>query len=109
MVSGILVGILGTELPWQPPHFRLYQKWLRAVLAAKSFAAPMGTHGPAGLPQAKALPQTTHALKVNMVVLQSAHSMGVPAILYEHKNGSTGLIPGMVSHGELLTMLPNLK
>ena len=92
----------------QAPH-RVFTLQHFEVLAAKSFAAPMGTHGPAGLPQAKALPQTTHALKVNMAVLQSAHSMGVPAILYEHKNGSTGLIPGMVSHGELLTMLPNLK
>lgn len=79
------------------------------VVAGKSFAAPMGHNGPAGLPEAKASPQTIRALNANMAVLQSTHSMGVPAILYEHKNGSTGLIPGMVSHGELLTMLPHLK
>lgn len=78
-------------------------------LAAKSFAAPLGPQGPVGLTQAKALPQTLHALKVNMTVLQSTHSMGVPAILYERKNGTTGLMPGMVSRGELLTIIPNLK
>ncbi|WP_275077622.1 hypothetical protein [Acidithiobacillus thiooxidans] len=44
-----------------------------------------------------------------MAVLQSAHSMGVPAILYERKNSTTGLMPGMVSRGELLTIIPNLK
>lgn len=79
------------------------------ALAAKSFAAPLGPNGPAGLPQAKVLPSSIQALKVNMAVLQSTHSMGVPAILYERKNGNTGLMPGMVSRGELLTMLPNLK
>ncbi len=79
------------------------------ALAAKSFAAPMGPHGPAGLPQTRALPQTIHDLKVNMAVLQSTHSMGVPAILFERKNGSTGLMSGMVSRGELLTLLSSLK
>ncbi|WP_226849869.1 thioredoxin fold domain-containing protein [Acidithiobacillus ferrooxidans] len=79
------------------------------ALAGKSFAAPMTASGPVGLPQAKATAPTIQALKTNMAILQTTHSMGVPAILYEHKNGSTGLIPGMVSHGELLTMLPNLK
>ncbi|MBN2680662.1 MAG: thioredoxin fold domain-containing protein [Acidithiobacillaceae bacterium] len=79
------------------------------MLAAKSFAAPMGAQGPVGLPQAKARPQTLHALKVNMAVLQSTHSMGVPAIVYERKNGRSGLLPGMVSRGELLTMLPSLQ
>lgn len=78
-------------------------------LAGKSFAAPMTASGPVGLPQAKASAHTIQALKTNMAVLQTTHSMGVPAILYEHKNGSTGLVPGMVSYGELLTMLPNLK
>lgn len=80
------------------------------ALAGKSFAAPMAASGPVGLPQAKASLQTTQALKRNMAVLQSTHSMGVPAILYEHKKRhSTGLVPGMVSRGELLTMLPHLK
>ncbi|WP_437560431.1 thioredoxin fold domain-containing protein [Acidithiobacillus sulfuriphilus] len=79
------------------------------ALAGKSFAAPMTASGPVGLPRAKASPHTIQALKTNMAVLQTTHSMGVPAILYERKNGSTGLIPGMLSHGELLTMLPNLK
>ena len=79
------------------------------VLAGKSFAAPLAASGPVGLPTAKPTPQTIHALQVNMAVLQSTHSMGVPAILYQRKSGATGLLPGMVSRGELLTLLPNLK
>ncbi|WP_035210925.1 thioredoxin fold domain-containing protein [Acidithiobacillus thiooxidans] len=92
----------------QSPH-RIQALQHFEELAAKSFAAPLGPQGPVGLPQAKALPQTLHALRVNMAVLQSTHSMGVPAILYEGKNGTTGLMPGMVSRGELLTIIPNLK
>ncbi|MBU2763371.1 thioredoxin fold domain-containing protein [Acidithiobacillus caldus] len=92
----------------QSPH-RLSALRHFEVLAGKSFAAPLTTAGPVGLPRSKPTAQTLHALQVNMAVLQSTHSMGVPAILYRHKNGSTGLLPGMVSRGELLTLLPNLS
>ncbi|MEY2340849.1 thioredoxin fold domain-containing protein [Acidithiobacillus sp. IBUN Pt1247-S3] len=78
------------------------------VLAGKSFAAPIGPNGPVGLPRVKASAHTIQALSMNMAVLQSTHSMGVPAILYLRKDGQTALLPGMVSRGELLTLLPNL-
>ncbi len=78
-------------------------------LAAKSFAESLGPNGPRGLPKATPSRRTRQALQVNMAVLQSTGSMGVPAILYERRNGATGLLPGMLSRGELLTLLPRRK
>ncbi|MBN6742776.1 thioredoxin fold domain-containing protein [Acidithiobacillus sp. MC6.1] len=92
----------------QSPHRQAALRRFEA-LAGKSFAEPLGPQGPVGLPSIKPSTHTTQALATNMAVLQSTHAMGVPAILYQRKNGQPGLLPGMVSRGELLTLLPNLK
>ncbi|MBN6742783.1 thioredoxin fold domain-containing protein [Acidithiobacillus sp. MC6.1] len=78
-------------------------------VVGKSFGKPLGPNGVPGLLQATVTPKTTEALKTNIGLLQSAGAMGLPAILYDQKNGKVGLVLGMISREGLETMLPHLQ
>lgn len=63
----------------------------------------------AQLPQAKLSAKTAKDLHTNLGIMQALGIMGTPAVIYQMKDGKLGLIPGLATKKQLVTLLPQLK